>query len=104
MGVMINIYCDEAVVSPDEVSDVTQNMHSIVCQVMNKTDVFAFTMKSLAISTNDPIELFVQVNGARIKDVSELADKASGRHYFLASRLKFFSRYKSECHACRVAS
>lgn len=77
MGVMINLYFDEQIVTPHEANRLLGTIQAIVKDVMNKQDVFALSVSPLQFLSSDPIELFVQVNALKITDVAELADGLS---------------------------
>lgn len=72
---MIHIYYDDQVVSRTEAQSLTTGVQLLVAEVMNKKDVFAFTNHDDLKAGSDPIEVFVQVNAAKITDPARLAEQ-----------------------------
>lgn len=78
MGAMINIFYDIKAVSDKEADTLSQGIQKLVMEVMAVKDVFVYAHKpSFALA--DPIEVFMQVNKAEVKDPAELTENIASQ-------------------------
>jgi len=75
MGVMITIYYHNQALLHDEAQFLTTGLQSVVSTVMEKKDVFAIANHDQYAAASNPIEVFVQVNRAKIDNPADLTEK-----------------------------
>ena len=78
MGAMINIIYDTQNVSNEEADMLSHGIQKLVMDVMAVKDVFVYAQQPLVVLA-DPIEVFIQVNKAEVKDPAELTKRIASR-------------------------
>jgi hypothetical protein len=78
MGAMINILYDAQKVTDKEADALAQSIQKLVMDVMTAKDVFVYAQKPL-VTLADPLEVFIRVNRAEVKDPAELTKQIASR-------------------------
>lgn len=77
MGAKINIAYDSDIVNDEDLSVLSQALPSIVSEAMSAGDVFLYVDTIGASIGADPIEIFIQINAAKVNNPNELLESIS---------------------------